>query len=345
MKNVLLSSILLGVSVLLAILAGEGMVRILFPEFGPTEGPRQAFRPEIGVVLPDPDQQARMRAPSGDFDVQVQTNSLGLRDSKALDSIQPGDWLALGDSFTFGYGVEAEHRYSNQLEQATGLRVFNLAASANDLRGYGRLLQHFSEYTLRSKQLIVGICMENDLRNYHAPRSAPRRPSTGNPWRQALGKFKLFLLQHSALYHAFVRASFSSPSLMRAFEKAGLVDADDGTQANRHSPELIQSAVQQALSLAKEHAVHFLIIPSRRIWRGDNQAEERRIHQDFVDAMRFQNQQVVDMLPVLEGQAEPLNFYFPNDGHWNAQGHALAALTLCEALDLPCQPRPAEAGL
>ncbi len=72
----------------------------------------------------------KMRHPAtGSKPWYVRTNSAGLRDDRELSQTKPQGVTRitlLGDSFTFGYSVEVEERYSTVLEQSfAGLEVVN----------------------------------------------------------------------------------------------------------------------------------------------------------------------------------------------------------------------------
>lgn len=59
---------------------------------------------------------------SGEYDVGISTNSLGLRD----DEVGNGDIVFLGDSFVFGWGVEHNESVSEVFQNLTGLDVVNV---------------------------------------------------------------------------------------------------------------------------------------------------------------------------------------------------------------------------
>ena len=71
---------------------------------------------------------ARARVFKSCFDVAVSSNSVGAADrERTLTSAAPQRIVVLGDSFTEGYGVEQEQRFSNLLEQTTGTEHMNFA--------------------------------------------------------------------------------------------------------------------------------------------------------------------------------------------------------------------------
>lgn len=125
MKNILfrLIAVIIGLSVAYGL--AEIAVRIISrQETGP---PRFAFDPELGDI-PVPYQKGRRHYP-GVFDFSYSNNSLGFRGSREFGPKQPGDFrlLLLGDSFTYGLGVNDDQTFAFHLEQY--LRQPGLAAA------------------------------------------------------------------------------------------------------------------------------------------------------------------------------------------------------------------------
>lgn len=104
---------LLGFSVAFGL--AETAVRVFNPqEVGPV---RFAFNPEMGEI-PVPGQEARRIYP-GVFDFTYSNNSQGFRGSREYGPKQPGGgrFLLLGDSFTYGIGVNDDQTFACFLEQ------------------------------------------------------------------------------------------------------------------------------------------------------------------------------------------------------------------------------------
>jgi hypothetical protein len=75
-------------------------------------------------------------------------------------------------------------------------------------------------------------------------------------------------------------------------------------------------------------------MPSRRLWVGKtaDRAEAARIHQAFVKILKDSGMIVVDLRDRFEQSGNPLSYHFAKDGHWNKEGHRLAAEALVEVL-------------
>ena len=72
---------------------------------------------------------------TGDYDVEVTFNELGLRDARSLKASTPDSIVVVGDSFAFGWGVEERQRFSNLLQERLARPVFNVSAGSADLEG------------------------------------------------------------------------------------------------------------------------------------------------------------------------------------------------------------------
>ena len=84
------------------------------------------------------------------------------------------------------------------------------------------------------------------------------------------------------------------------------------------------------MKIATNYNSVILIIPSRALWAGQNTEAEKKVHQEFVQALRTAGLEVIDMKPIFEKGGNPSQYYFTTDPHWNAAGHAVAAAALGE---------------
>ena len=332
--------LLLGVSSLIGLLLVEMGVRWFLPFYAPAS--QIGFVATTnGIALGPANQSSRQATPKGDFDVISRFNADGFRDVKDLRTAGPADWFALGDSFTMGWGVQEEERFSNQLEKAlagsgSAIRVFNIAIPENII-GYQRLLRYAEGRGARVNHLLIGICMENDLRDYSDGHAGWDFVFGANGVVPTKGKgpFSLrgFLKGHSALYNALSFGLQRSPTFRRLFEKAGISrDVIQLSGRNEWDEKIIQSSATELIKLVAERDARVLIIPARGLWAGDNRATELRVHEAFIDLLKKANLQVLDLKPALDQTGEPLAYYFKSDPHWNPKGHALAAKELSKAL-------------
>ncbi len=116
------------------VVLAEAMARLWFPEWGPTRAERARFWVDDAKLgwAHAPGTRGRFNHP--DFSVEVAINADGLRDDeypKARTSDRR--MLVLGDSYAWGFGVEARERFTERLEQRhPDWEIINAAVS-----GYG----------------------------------------------------------------------------------------------------------------------------------------------------------------------------------------------------------------
>jgi hypothetical protein len=314
----------------------EVAVRWLFPYFDPHARLQMGLATN-GVALGPPMKSTRLAQPRGEFDTLIRWNEDGFRDTRTLREATSEDWIALGDSFTMGWGVQAQERFSNFFEDGLqrlgqSARVFNVATPENFI-GYRRMLKYAESRGAIVDHLIVGVCMENDLRDYSDGKTAGEMVPGDSGAQDSHPKWiRNWCKRHTALYPAISFALQRSPFIARQLERTGIVRGVDEINARAVlGDNILKSSRDELLKVVARHDAVILIIPSRRLWHGDNKATEQRMHEEFVRLLREANLNVVDMAPTMEKRGDPLAFYFTTDPHWNARGHALAAELLLEA--------------
>lgn len=313
---------LLAVSLIVGLVAIEYAVRALLPAYDP--GRQIVFRLDPdGVPLGPASRTVRQRTPKGDFDLEVAFNRLGFRDRKDLAEANDSDWFVLGDSFGLGWGVAEDARFSDVLDGLGPFRVYNIAIPT-DIAGYDKLLSYVRRHGALPRNLVISVCMENDLHDYDLADSRAESPVPAGQ-----GRVRAFLRSHSALYLLLADRLQRFHPIRRLFEMLGVaraVDSDELMNKNRYDEETLRHAVallSRVAARAKRSII--LVIPSRALWVGNNREVEARVHDFFVAEAKRQGLDVLDMCPVFEATGNPMRFYFATDPHWNEKGHRLAA--------------------
>ncbi|MBI5506101.1 MAG: SGNH/GDSL hydrolase family protein [Deltaproteobacteria bacterium] len=106
-----------------------------------------------------PDLTTRMRGP--EYDVAVETNSLGFRD----DAVGPKTTkriLLLGDSFAMGYGVERGEIFADRIERDLGVDVVNAATGGYEIVHQVELLKAYGK-SLAPDLVVYALYLGNDL--------------------------------------------------------------------------------------------------------------------------------------------------------------------------------------
>jgi len=333
LKSFAINGLIAVAAIAVSAISAELAVRALFPVYDPS-GQVDFYRaPNDGLTLGALNTRLRQRKNTGDYDVTVTFNRYGLRDDKNLAESTPDDIFVVGDSFSFGWGVEAKDRYSDRLQAATGIRTYNIATPGN-FDNYDRLLRYAVANGARIGNLVVGVCMENDLVDY----GAAKAPVDGN-FTFSLSTLKKFLTKHSGLYAMATTAIHGTPALKRLAVAIGLITQNlEGIPPAHYAESIITSSGERLRRLVQGYRATILIIPSRGLWTGPFTEDADRIHRAFIEALKRTGLAVVDLRTVFEETKDPLALHFPNDGHWNPRGHAMAARALAEAI--PVQARP-----
>lgn len=156
-SNVLLSAL----SLLVVVGAGEGLLRLFFSERLMIHEEERALLyrhdPKLGWF---PRENSRTSF-TGSRTITVAHNSRGFRDREHLLDGKPA-LLVLGDSFVWGYDVEAHERFTDKLQsRLPEWNVYNIGVS-----GYGTdqelllLMDQFDYY--RPKLVFLVFCSYND---------------------------------------------------------------------------------------------------------------------------------------------------------------------------------------
>ncbi len=332
----------------------EIAARIAFP--APPDSMRE---PQI-LYLADPD-VGFLQAPNqkGWIDGgRATVNALGLRGDlpampKPAGSIRV---LAIGDSTTFGWGVNDDETYCVQLERllehaypGRRLSVVNGGVSAYDLRHDAELLRHFAS-KLQPDIVLVGLYW-NDLPYEASPPDGPaptapvvEKPSLGAP----AGSSKPFRMGNQfSQVNRILRRSRMLYILRQAWSRAvaptaaasNLEQWETAVLEGHHSPAIdagwrdIGRTLDEirAMGEAGGFAVGVVIMPIRA---QVEQSYPRAEYQTRVSAMaRSLGMFVVDPLPYFVRQPDHASLFIPYDRmHFSRLGNAQVAEAAFEAL-------------
>ncbi len=299
-----------------------------------------------------PDSRGRLRTP--EFDTGIVINSKGLRDREYAyakpDSTKRV--LCLGDSFTFGYGVEWNETYAKVLEKlldygrVNGMRwqVVNAGVSGT---GTAHQLAYLEVEGLKYDPdiVVVCICGANDfsessmyglysledggLVRHEARLSGPIRlrhimqylPG----YRTFFGKSHLItFIKHRIARYAYARHA-SKPRDPATIE-AGRKRAYELTEA------LFSALHARCQAVGAELIV--IVVPEV-----DGSPPPERVA-NLISFIRSQGISYVDLEQCFrQEQAAGAEVFYPLDGHWNSNGHRLVAELLYEYLASPSPPQ------
>ena len=310
----------------------EFAVRWAIPAFDPSGHVRIVKGSGETPNLGKPNTRLRQIKNTGDFNVEVRFNKYGFRDDRDLAQSSLDDFFVVGDSISFGWGVEETDRVSEQLEKITGLKMFNISIPGN-LDEMEKLINWAEKNGAKIGNLIIFFGTEVRLQNYDAP---PRPPGTQN--RSTYQWFRLLkaqLMSKSALYFLFTSFVHRSPVLKNMAIEAGLIDPNlEGFPIHAFNPQVIESTARRLARFARRNYRRLVIVvlPQRTLWVGPSQKTEDKIWKTLVGRLRELNLDVVDMRPYFEAGGNPFQYFFKNDGHWNPAGHAMTGRAVARHL-------------
>ncbi|MCH8524996.1 MAG: hypothetical protein LAT52_10635 [Balneolales bacterium] len=319
MKKMAFMGVLAGLMLVLTMALAEVAVRVFFPQLNPATQLVFYSANEWNVPLGWPGATYRHRHNAGDFDVTVTFNELGLRDVADVRRAGAGDWLYVGDSFGFGFGVEEHERASSRLDSLLpGARVFNLSAPTH-IEGYGRLLQYALDLGVSdSAGVILQVFTGNDLFDFE------QVVEGHTPFTSRLDRLKFRVSTRSALYQAVRYVVWNLPVLGDRMAASRSTGAVEGFTVRFDAGVIASSARMTERVLAgRTGDVLVVVAPPKSLWFGSQQQEWQRIHRAYVQAVREKGLPVLDLADVVG-----VGDYFPVDGHWNVGGNARVAEAL-----------------
>lgn len=284
-----------------------------------------------------------------DFAYSLHTNELGLRD-EAFDGVF--EIAALGDSFTFGFGVEEEESWPAQLEMMGDFRVANLGWAGWSSAVYPTTLVRYA-VPLQSRIWLWAFYV-NDLSESAGATDFLASAETnylerirsdsalvmdlGFPYSlrivqllAALFNPELFVLPNSG------DVEFNSDGLQMRIGNYPWMMSDPNDPEIQRGWQITENAILEAKQLADRHDATLVVIfvPSREnaywpVIEGSLPDFDIQQLTDVEDKLagicELNDVGYLNLVPGFRQQAEARQMlYFPLDGHWNPAGHSLAA--------------------
>ena len=282
------------------------------------------------------------------------TNEQGARRQKPGGHVESAAVVAVGDSQTFGSGINYADTYPARLEAALGEPVLNLGVS-----GYGTVsaLRMAKEFLgLRPKFVILGYYYDHATRSVSPCYpgfmlrclSVPHVIIDSSGPRIVEPSDNRTVLETQRAYHAYITGQGGRYSLREDFYwKARQIWADSFQSSQfffgRRHPDLAQQeTVDEFLLSQLNDVVHragarliILYIPN---YFGPTVVPPPEYLVKLTKRLRID---FVDMTPDLQRalDADPNSITVPNNGHLNALGHDLMGRKLFETIRALPQPQ------
>jgi len=282
------------------------------------------------------------------FSVTYRTNSYGALDIERERTAVGSRTIVLGDSFTVGHGVNAPDRYSNRLEQLTGIPHLNFGAGGTSPIQYFLTYKHLAR-ELSHDRVLVGILPDNDFDegpegSRYRPYWDGRYPSYTLRYSMRLEESDRFPARHPVGLTAHdvlssVSAFYNVADYVAGYRKIMNRRPDRPDYAG-YFDFTNEQLLRMRYSLEQLHA---LVPPGRMTVLGiprlvDLDRYEKTGKNPFGDAMTLIAGEVgfefIDTLPPMAkafaGRQREL--YLGCDGHWSPKGHDAAARAVRERL-------------
>jgi hypothetical protein len=253
-----------------------------------------------------------------EFHTTVRINPKGLRD-RDLPYDKPAGQLrclALGDSFAFGWGVEAEESVAKRMEgQMPGVEVINGACPGwNTLQELGFLEEEGIRYRPDVVQLF--FCENDPGGNLARYKFVDGRLRDAEEPEGRGADFRRWLIRHSAVWN-----------LLRSAVDRARGHAGAGERESLEHPEYWDAEegyLEAMQSFCQARGARFAIVFVPNKGRGGGPASGQWLPRlaSFCAARRVP---LLDLTPALAAAARQQPVYFRLDDHWNRRGHQVAA--------------------
>ena len=341
LRRVVVPLVLLGGSLVVTFGVLEVSLRALYPPPARFLYPQESydFDSEIGYVL-------RPRQTAFTHDRPVRTNALGLRDHEVDAEPAPGTVriLALGDSQTFGNGLDLVDTWPKQLERRAGRgrwEVINAGIPGTDTWQHEIILRRL--LTIVKPRVVVLALYVNDV----VPRHDPRAAALGEQTNTSMKRLAYLAKRSSVVtwvYHRLVVPwSARHTEQSGSVEYAVLVGSQDA-RAERGWQQVERSlAAMKDLCEARHASLLIAILPRRDqiAARVDGHAFNERARA----VARSHAIEAVDLLPSLSAdyRVHGEALFVAWDGHNSAVTNRVIAAELGEPLQRLVSP-PGGAG-
>lgn len=271
---------------------------------------------------------------NGDFRARISINKFGLRNNEPIESAADRIWV-VGDSMTFGWGVEQSERYSSVIAKVSGVATYNVASPGTDVCGY-RTLVHRMPQGMKPRAVVVGLILENDIspydcelkwRTFEETKNDKNKEEVAGPVSSIA--VKGFLTQYSSLYNVLT-VTLKRVGWLREFFTAIGIIRDINTYATigdgADIPDAIERTTRELVNLRQQvpaNTPFVVLIAPGRFELLNSDASYRRVRLAVAASLAKNG---IDSLDPYDAfyRAGLKPTHFAHDGHWTVLGHEIA---------------------
>jgi MFS family permease len=253
-----------------------------------------------------------------EFRTTIRINKKGLRDKDYPDAKPPGRkrCLVLGDSFAFGWGVEAEETVAKRLEaQLDGVDVINAACS-----GWGtqqELLFLQQEGIRYQPDGVLLFFSENDaLNNLMKYKFVNGKLYDADEPVGRIADCKRWLIRRSAIWNLLSEVRNS----LRKTSNASTMQSPSQSEVWAEEEKYLRA--MQAFCQQRKMMFAVVYVPGKDANRQPAHADNFSRIESFCARRGIA---FLDLVPALREASQKQPIYFRIDDHWNRNGHQAAA--------------------
>lgn len=268
----------------------------------------------------------------------VKTNSLGLRSLKEIPEKKPSDTiniLCLGDSFTFGYGVNDTETYPYYLEQILNDRMegnYNVI-NAGFADGWGTDTEYlFLKSKIKRLEpdiVLLGVLYANDLYDVWKNKWVTDEKGLPEDIIHVGSRIPRFIKHHSGIYQ-FLRGRLArkvSIFLQRDTEEKEYIKSDGPFPFVQKTWDKMEQLFLEMRNITEENNAKFIVLVFPTM--DDVLDIESPLYEveitiynklrEFCDREDFET---LDLLKVFKKYSEDkvVSMHIPKDGHWSEVG-------------------------
>lgn len=264
---------------------------------------------------------------NGDFRAHIHINDFGLRDDAPVNAADNKIWI-IGDSMAFGWGVEANERYSSVIGTSLGKPTFNIASPGTNVCGYQALTGRMPK-DLKPSAVVVGLILENDLQIYNCEAYAKKPARQSQNSHFSISSLKFWLTEHVALYNFFAVALKRVDVVREALIGIGVIDRSQAYRdvlANQDVDQVTESTAVELQHLKEmfDPATPFsVMIAPARFEIANDDPKFKQVRLSMIAALQRHSIAYIDPIDAFKA-AGFKSTHFIHDGHWSANGHLIA---------------------
>lgn len=360
------------ISLLVGLLIGEVVIRIFFPQI---ISPVQFYYDsKIGGMIPVPNQKGFKSHPR-EYYYEYQNNDIGMRDTRQLNDYKkiPYKILAIGDSFTYGWGVNDNETFCKLVEKKINrdsVAILNAGASGS---GTDYALKFFQ---VRGPELAPKVVLyfyyENDFvdnsenryftiqQDSIIPKGINEATNLNAIQKNKLANSKVYnwFASHSHLFNMIrtqvgimwnKKVKQENQNQQRATPTATAENKSATPSSAPNTPTVAEQPKPEndrfyptyvylkALAKNVEQSggkFYTFFIPSNKSIAEYQKSGTMSHERVIIDFCKANNIKVYSFKDVIMKHKDPFKaYYFPTDLHWNKAGNQVAAKYLYQVLN------------